>query len=35
MPVPEDVFDFLMDSHPRQADLAVSVREAVMLAVVC
>jgi hypothetical protein len=30
MPVPKDVYDFLMESHPGLADLALWVREAVL-----
>ena len=30
MPVPKDVYDFLVDSHPSLADLALWVREVVL-----
>jgi hypothetical protein len=30
MPVPKDVYDYLMESHPGLADLALWVREAVL-----
>jgi hypothetical protein len=30
MPVPKDVYDFLMDSHPDLVDLALWVRELIL-----